>query len=238
MSVAGSHVPLSCSSGRNELAQIEMKVFSRAVVYCLVVTQLWACSGRKVNENDPADLFQEAESEIKSDRYIIAIEKLRVIKNKFPYSSFSSKAQLRIADVYFLQDSFLEAAVAYETFRDLHPKHESSAYAFYRTAESYLLDAPSNPARDLTSLSLALQNFERFLKTYPSDERTAQARTKIQEIRVRLASKELLIANFYERTNVPSSAIRRYRKVTELYPETPQAAEAHDRLAQLEVKTP
>src|SRR5436305_4595321 len=86
------------------------------------------CAGTPVDENDPASLFKDAESDIQSDHYQIAVEKLRSIKNKFPYSKYALDAQLRIADVYFLEESYAEAAAAYETFKDLHPKHEKAGY--------------------------------------------------------------------------------------------------------------
>src|SRR5437870_1063058 len=85
---------------------------------------LVGCSGKAIDENDPGALYGEAEEDIKNDHYQIAIDKLRAIKNKYPYSKFAVDAQLRIADVYFLQESWGEAATSYEAFRDLHPKHE------------------------------------------------------------------------------------------------------------------
>src|SRR4051794_12993325 len=101
------------------------------------------CSSAPVDENDPASLLKEAEEEIQSDHYQMAIDKLRAIKNKFPYSKFAVDAQLRIADVYFLQESFAEAATSYESFRDLHPKHEKVGYAMFKAAKSYFNDIPS-----------------------------------------------------------------------------------------------
>ena len=60
------------------------------------------------------------------------IDKLKIIKNKYPYSKYALDASLRLADVYFLQESYTEAALAYESFRDLHPKHEKVPYAMFR----------------------------------------------------------------------------------------------------------
>ena len=86
---------------------------------------LHGCAGRVVDDNDPASLLADAEDEIKSDHFQLAVDKLKEVKNKFPYSKFSIDAQLRLADVYFMQESYADAAAQYETFRDLHPKHET-----------------------------------------------------------------------------------------------------------------
>ena len=143
-----------------------MKRFSVALLLLLVPTFL-SCSGKKVDENDPAAIMADAEDDIKGDRYAPALEKLRMVKNRFPYSKLAVDASLRIADVYFLQESFSEAASAYELFRDLHPKHEKITYAMYRIAKSYFSDMPTVTARDLTVGYRAVESYEAFLRRFP-----------------------------------------------------------------------
>src|SRR3954471_15762619 len=92
----------------------------------------FGCSSAPVNDNEPERLYKDALDDIQSDHYQVAIEKLKLVRNKFPYSSFATEAQLKIADVYFMQDAFAEAALAYEAFRDLLPKHEKVAYAMFK----------------------------------------------------------------------------------------------------------
>jgi outer membrane protein assembly factor BamD len=189
-----------------------------------------ACSSSKVADESPEAIYNDAEAEIKGDRYQVAIEKLRMLKSKFPYSRFAAEAQLRVADVYFKQELFQEAALAYEAFRDLHPKHERAAYALFRVGESYQSDMPGNVARDLSSGKKALEAYEDFMKQYPSDERAAQAKESLGVVRSILARKELLVANFYYRENQYDSAKGRYEKILKIYPETDSATEAQERL--------
>ena len=68
---------------------------------------LGACSHQEVNKEDPDSLYNEAESIFKDERYLIAIEKYRDIKNRFPYSSRATDSELRIADTYFAQENYL-----------------------------------------------------------------------------------------------------------------------------------
>ena len=72
---------------------------------------------------------------------------MKTIKNKFPYSNYATEAQLKIADVYYMQESYGEAAVAYEAFRDLHPKHEKVPYAMFRIGEVLLTTTSRAPSR-------------------------------------------------------------------------------------------
>jgi len=197
-------------------------------------TSWMGCAGKAFDENDPAILYREAEEDITNDHYQLALDKLRVIKNKFPYSKYSLDAQLRIADVYFMQEAFGEAALSYESFKDLHPKHERVPYAMYRTAISYYSDMPDNVSRDMTSGQKALDSFGEFILRFPNAPDTPEAQKKVTEVRENLAQKELYVGNFYYREDEYDSAKGRYSKILALYPETKAAEAAKGRIAKIE----
>jgi outer membrane protein assembly factor BamD len=194
------------------------------------------CSTAPVDENNPVSLLKEAEQEIKSDHYQLAIDKLRVIKNKFPYSSVAVEAQLRIADVYFMQESFIEAAASYEAFRDLHPKHEKTAYAMFRVGKSYYQDIPSTTARDLTPGQKSLDAYQSYLARFPNGPNSAEAKKDILEIRNLLAEKELTIAEFYFKRDFFDSAKPRFEKILEFYSDTESAKIAKEKLSLINQK--
>jgi outer membrane protein assembly factor BamD len=204
----------------------------------LVLLIVAGCSGAKIDPNDPGALYKEAEEEIQGEHYIIALEKLRSIRNKFPYSKYSVDAQLRIADVYYLQELFPEAAGSYESFRDLHPNHEKASYASYRIAKAYLNDTPSNIARDQTSAQKAMEAYLGFMKRFPNAKEAAEARKDVEELKEQLATKELYVANYYFKRNHHDSAKPRYKKILELYPESKAALTAKEKLARIESRAP
>src|SRR6478735_2734813 len=137
---------------------------ARSTIFALLLLAAFSrCAGKTVDENDPGELYKEAEEEISSDHYQLAIDKLRSVKNRFPYSKYATDAQLRIADVYYLQELYAEAALSYESFRDLHPKHEKTPYAMFRIGKSYFSDIPANIARDLTPAYRAQDAFKEYL---------------------------------------------------------------------------
>jgi outer membrane protein assembly factor BamD len=190
-----------------------------------------ACSTAPINESDPESMYKDAEADIESDRYQIAVEKLQLVKNKFPYSRFSALAQLRLGDVYFLQDQFLEAATAYELFRDLHPRHERIPYAMYRVGESYLNDIPGNIQRDIASARSAEVAFQQFIARFPTDAQAAEAKNQLQRARNIQAEKEYLIGEFYFRRSKWKAASGRFEHITRDYPDTPSFKDAQERLA-------
>lgn len=191
------------------------------------------CSSKKVDENDPKSVFEDAENDIKNDRYLLALDKLRIIKSKFSYHSYGALAQLRIADVYFLQESFPEAASAYNTFSELHPKHEKTAYANFREGESYYMDIPSNIARDLKSADNAIQAFDLYSKKYPNGEYIQRAAEMRLMAYNKLAEKELSIAEFYIKRKKNDSARMRLNKILDQFSNSTSAEKAKELLKSL-----
>jgi len=233
-----SHIEFVALIGALEYTQIMRIGKFGTLFFTLGLLGLVACAGNKVDENDPAALFKNAEEEVANDHYQMAIDHFRAIKNKFPYSKYAIEAQLRIADVYFLQDSFMEAASAYETFRDLHPKHEKTAYAMFRIGKSYFNDIPSVHARDLGPAEKSVAAYREFLKRYPNTPQAAEAQTDLKMSLDILAEKELYIADFYYKRDQLESAQARYNKLIALYPESASAEKAKNKLIKISQEKP
>ncbi len=196
---------------------------------------LWSgCSSGEIDDNDPAILMKDAEDDIDSSRYVLAIEKLQLVKNKHPYSKEAVDAALRLADVYYAQENFAEAAASYEAFADLHPKHEKIPYALYRVGLSHYSDAPDLIARDLSPLTRAEEGFKYFIEKFPTSEFTADAKLKLVDTRKRLAEKELYIANFYYKREMWEAAKGRFQKILSDYSDSPFVGEAEKKLKAIE----
>ncbi len=198
-----------------------------------LLLNLLACSTSGTHHEDPVALFKEAEEEITNFHYQMAIEKLQLIKHQFPYSELAIDAQLRIADIYFLQESFLESATSYETFLDLHPKHPQAEYAMYRIGKSYFHDVPSVIMRDLTMAQKALSAYEKFLKRFPNATQREEATKDVLQVKQLLAEKEFLIAQFYWDQKSNPAAQMRFQKVIDLYPDTTWAQTAHKKIMEM-----
>ena len=187
------------------------------------------CSSKKVNEGNPEEVFNDAEDDIKDKHFLSALEKMKTVKNKFPYSAFSTKASLRVADIYFLEESFVEAAATYEAFQDLHPKYEKADYVVFQIGESYFNQLPGGIDRDLTPATKAYEAYTQLEKLYPQSEYLAKARDQGKRALNQLALKERYIADFYFKQDMYDSAASRYEKITKKYPGTETDEFAYDR---------
>lgn len=199
---------------------------------CLLGLLAVHCSHKEVNPNDPEALYQDAEESFTDSRYLGAIEKYRDLKNRFPYSSRAIDAELRIADAYFEQESFIEAASGYEIFQELHPSHPKSDYVQYKTGLSYYNQVPSSSARDLSAGHKTLDVFFRFLQKYPNSEYAAKAKECISDARKKLAEHDNDVANFYFQKQHYLSASYRYAALLREFPGSSYEEESLFRLGQ------
>lgn len=197
-----------------------MKTLNILLVCFFVMFLLFGCSSKKIDESNPQDLVNDAEDDISSKRYIVALDKLKAVKNKFPYSHLATQAKLRIADVYYLEEAFVESAAAYESFRDLHPKHEKADYVIFRIAESYFNQLPSTEDRDLTAANKAIEAYKELINLYPKSTFIDTASKHLKESFDRIVEKEFYIAEFYFVRKMYDSAVPRYEKITTNYPGT------------------
>lgn len=183
------------------------------VLLALFVTLGTSCSSTDQKADTAEKAFAQAQEFDKAERYEESLKRYQEVRSKFPYSRFASESALAIADVYFKQESFAEAQLAYQNFRDLHPKHPRLYYVIFRIGLSYFNQVPSTIDRDLTLAPSAISVFEEFLQLFPNSELAPQAIEKKNAATKMLAEKEIYIADFYFKLKYWESALGRYESV-------------------------
>ena len=191
--------------------------FAEIIFLLLTCLSTARCTHKEVKADDPDALYNEAEDAYKDERYQTAIEKYRDVKNRFPYSTRAVDSELRIADAYFDQESYLEAESSYDLSR-LHPSHPKIDYVQYRIAMSYYYQIPDEPQRDLNAAYKAIEAFDTLLTKYPGSEYTAKAKDYQAEARKKLAEYENYVADFYYRREHFLSASYRYASLLTEFP--------------------
>ncbi len=189
-----------------------------------------SCSHKDVNPESPDALFQDAEEAFKDEKYLIAIERYRDIKNRFPYSTRATDSELRIADAFFEQETYIEAESAYEIFKELHPTHPKIDYVQYRIGLSLNNQIPSNSTRDLTAAQRSIDAFNVLLEKYPNSSYITKARELIFAARQKMAEHEQYVADFYYQRHHYLSATYRYSALLQEFPNMGYDEEALFRL--------
>ena len=188
------------------------------VVSLMALGLLFSCASKEKDLNTAEGLFAYAKEFQDAERYEVALTKYADVRNKFPYSSLATEAELAIADVHYMRESYPEAEVSYQNFRDLHPKHPKSDYVLYRIAMSYYMQLPETIDRDLSVGKDAIYHFSELVKIYPKSEFVVDSKTKRDEIFSRLGQKEIYIADFYLKQEKYSAALRRYESTLVKFP--------------------
>ncbi|MEI6208771.1 MAG: outer membrane protein assembly factor BamD [Desulfuromonadales bacterium] len=185
---------------------------------------LQGCAAPQVNK--PVDvLFKEGEQFYRKGNYEDAIAQWKKVKESYQTPELTTRAELGIADAYFLNKDFIESAVAYEDFRKLHPKHPQAAFALYRQAMSYY-NQISGIDTDQTPLKNALQIFDSYLKLYPGGEQSAEVMGKISDCRDKQLQYEIYVGRFYLKSDANKAAIKRFEDALTSFPEQPRRDEA------------
>ena len=201
-----------------------MKKWISLCIFSLLIS---ACSSiDKYDTSTPQGAFQVAEKYAEAERYEEAISRYSEVRAKFPYSKYASEAELRIADIQYKRESYIEAATAYQLFREYHPKHPKIDYIIYRLGMSYYKQLPKTIDRDLSPSKDALDNFDLLITRYPNSGYVPEVKEKKAEVLNKLAEKELYIADFYFFHKHFESSLGRYEGLIREYPSSPKVPKA------------
>lgn len=170
------------------------------------------------------DAYNDAMSDFRDGNYLEASSKFNLIRTRYSYSRFAALSELRLADVYYAQDSFPSAIEQYRGFIKLHPGHEQVVYAAYRTAMSFFGQMPDSwffmpptHEKDLSRARDAEREFRFFLAKYSKSDFAPEAKRKLAEVRRRLADHELFVAEFYLKRDNPRAAAMRLTYLLDNY---------------------
>lgn len=174
-------------------------------------------SAEKIDPSTPEGAFKLAEELEKDERFEESVAKYTDVKNKHPYSRYAVLAELKVADVQYLRESYIEAQYAYQTFKDLHPKHPQIDYVTFRLGMSFFNQLPSTTDRDLSLADKAILYFDEVTTSYSGSQYAKEAAEKKAEAVRMQADKELYIANFYFKKKQYGSALGRYETILRNY---------------------
>lgn len=192
----------------------------------LITIFLAGCSSSEKNLDTAEGLFESAQEYEKNDRFEEATRRYQEVKSKFPYSKLSVEADLALADVFYKKESFAEAQIAYQAFRELHPRHARSDYVLFQIGMSYFKQLPSTIDRDLSLAPNAIQTFDEFMRIFPQSQYREEALKNKNQALSWLAEKEKYIADFYFKRSFFESALNRYEGLIKKYPTSDLVAAA------------
>jgi outer membrane protein assembly factor BamD len=196
-------------------------MFRAALVslFMVFMFNLVACSSMKGPDTNTAEgAFALGEKYQKDERFEDALTQFNQVKNKHPYSKLATEAELRIADIHFEREDYIEAQNGYQAFKELHPTHPRIDYVTFRLGLSFFDQLPSTIDRDLQLANRAILYFDEVVSSHPGSEYAVQAKEYKDKAIKMLAEKENYIGHFYFIREFYGSALERYEGILKAYP--------------------
>ncbi len=166
--------------------------------------------------DDAEENLKRGDDSLDSKNYVEAQKYFDYVKSKYPYLEAATTAELRLGDVDFEREKYIEARDRYVNFIKLHPTHPKLDYAAYRAALTHYKDMPSDffvlppsQEKDQAEVRAASVALADFIRSYPQSEYVAAAQKSLDEVRRRLADHELYVANFYKRRQKWNAVVSR-----------------------------
>ncbi|BBD07796.1 outer membrane protein assembly factor BamD [Desulfovibrio ferrophilus] len=174
-------------------------------------------------EDTAQELYEAGLDAMKAKEFESAAGHFQALKDRYPFSPYTPKAELSLGDAWFLAEEYQMAADVYEEFEALHPRHEMIEYVLFQVGVSNFklfesIDKPHNTVRT------AIEYFTRLKQVYPESKYIAEADRYIVECRRLMAEHEVFVADFYWRSERYGSAWERYTYIKDNFQDLPEIA--------------
>lgn len=205
------------------------KIFFRSLV---LLACLLAASGCGIidmfylppAEDTAQEIFEAANEAMSEKNYVRAVELYNKLRDQYPFSPYTTDAELSLGDAYFLDEEYYLSAETYKDFESLHPRSEAIPYVLYQTGMALMKQFHSID-RATTELAEAYEYFNRLVQNYPDSPYTESARENMLACRKLMAEHELYMADVFWHMKKYGPAWRRYQYVEENYSDLPEIAE-------------
>ncbi|HAS88770.1 MAG TPA: outer membrane protein assembly factor BamD [Desulfovibrio sp.] len=172
-------------------------------------------------EDTAQELYEAGVEAMSEKEFYDAAEYFSKLKDRYPFSPYTVKAEISLGDAYFLDKKYFDASEAYKEFAALHPGNEEIPYVLYQIGLSNF-SLFSSIDRPQTNITEALEYFYRVEEAYPDTQYAKSAKEYIVKCRRSLADHELYVADFFWRSSKFGSAWKRYVYVVRNFKDLPE----------------
>ncbi len=216
-----------------------MIFYQRLILTGLLLLITAGCNLKDVNDLSgiPApELIAIAKESIEDSEYEKALNHLREVEARFPYSVYAQQAILDTAYLYYKRgDEELTVASA-DRFIHTYPTHQNVDYAYYlkglanftrhKNFISRLTGARDFSDRDPQTARDSFDAFNELVTRFPSSVYSADARERMVTLLNTIAKHDTNIAKFYLERGAYVAVVNRCKYVIEHYQETPAVEDA------------
>ena len=186
----------------------------------IILLLLFSCSANEkeitIVQEDDKSIFDKGIQLIEEKKIKESIDQFIKINDEFPYSKYSSQAQIYNAYLNFEINKPDKTILLLTDYISMNPNGIFTEYAEYLMAMCYYIKV-SDPSRDSKFTKIAIEKFKKIIKTNPNSKYAKDAKFKLEYLRNYLARKEFEVGMYYLKNNFPSPAITRFSVIIKDY---------------------
>lgn len=186
---------------------------------------LWGKENSNAKNTSPEKMYAEGEQALSRRKFGEARKHFKKLLESAPEGELSKTARLGLAEAYFRDGDYEEAAQVYKDYLELHPLSPNSDYVQYKLGMCYY-KFMLPPDRDQSYTLQAIDAFEKLLKLYPTSPWSFRASQLLRECRERMAQHDLYVGKFYFKVGEYKAAKMRFDAAYERVKMGEVAAEA------------
>jgi outer membrane protein assembly factor BamD len=181
------------------------------------------------------ELYDRAKKSLDSGSWDTSIAMYRALQTRYPFGRYTEQSMLDLSYAYFKRGVPESALSNLDRFIKTYPAHPNVDYAYYLKGLvnyeqnlGFLEKVMPNRVRDRDQSSAqdSFDDFNELLRRFPDSRYVPDARQRMVFLRNNLAAYELVVADYYLRRRAYIAAANRARYALEVYPDTPETAEA------------
>ena len=195
-----------------------MAPWIRTGVWLVLAAVVWGCAARQEPPEPSAEEdYQVGMEKFNNKKYTDAIPYYQKILENYPFSFYAVQAELKIAESYFLDKKYVEALVHLSGFQELHPTNENIPYVIWMKAVSYAKQFRTID-RDVSAMQNAKRELIELKTRFPNSPYVKEADAMLAEVDAKLSAHDFYVARFYYRNADYFAALKRFRRILEVYP--------------------
>lgn len=168
-----------------------------AILWGLCLLGVWmGCGQDKYRRPSAERYFEEGKKALLKRKCWNAQQLFRNLLSDFPGSYLVDEAQYHLGQAYYCSKDYVEAIFEYERLLNEFPTSPFVDEARYQIGMCYYKQS-RGIHHDQGETEKAIREFRRFIEDFPNSELVVDAQEQIRELRSKLASQRLMIAENY-----------------------------------------
>lgn len=198
----------------------------RILLLLILAAAIAGCSGSgRLRYASPQEAYEKGMSFFERGKYARAAEYLQGVFDFGRGHEWAADAQYQLGLAYYHNEEYILAASEFSRFSEIYrtdPRVPDAEYwramAYYQLSPAYHLDQ--------SDTERAIDQFLAFIDRFPDHDLADEAVDRIQELRQKLARKQIEAAAMYERRQLHEAAALTYERVFDDYSTTQWADDA------------